>query len=304
MSMRPIRPKPSNIAHVGRAHATSKVASNNKISNPKKGLLIDITSGWVGGAVGIALTHPLDSVRVTKQYQARISKNNVNYLQIFRQIRYTHGFAGFYRGVLPPTILRGIGMAANRTGYNIGLELFKGEQVKGTWRMWVVGSIAGVCTGVTDMPVQLLKCRAQVKVGLAKETFSLYITMVQRIWRYEGARAFTNGLVPQLMYTGISYAMFYAIYDYMTSAGFSVFTAGMVAGTVSWPPVLPFDSLRVRMQCQPYNVPLSTVANEMWRQPMRKWFTGMWATTMRAAPRWGMTMMAIENCNKILTGCL
>jgi len=298
--MRPLRPNPSTISDAGRAHASSNKVTSNNISNPRKGLLIDMTSGWVGGAVGIALTHPLDSVRVTKQYQARMSKNNLNYFQIFKQIRYTHGFAGFYRGVLPPTILRGVGMAANRTGYNIGLQLFKGEQVKGTWRMWVVGSIAGIFTGVVDMPVQLLKCRAQVKVGLTKETLSLYVNMIQRIWRYEGIKAFTNGLLPQLMYTGISYAMFYAIYDYMTATGFNVFTAGMVAGTVSWPPVLPLDSLRVRMQCQPYNVRFSTVAGEMWKQPVRRWFTGLGATTLRAAPRWGMTMLAIENCKIIL----
>jgi len=298
--MRPIRsPPPTN---VGRVHATSKTVSNNTISNPKKGLLIEMTSGWVGGAMGIALTHPLDSVRVAKQYQARLSKNNLNYLQIFRQIRNIHGLSGFYRGVLPPTILRGIGMAANRTGYNIGMQLFKGEQVKGTWRMWIVGSIAGIFTGVVDMPVQLLKCRAQVRAGLTKESFSLYSEMVRRIWKYEGIGAFTNGLLPQLAYTGISYALFYALYDYMTSSGFSVFTAGMVAGTLSWPPVVPLDSLRVRMQCQPYNVRLSFVAREMWRQPVKRWFSGLGATTLRAAPRWGMTMMAIENCNKILNG--
>jgi len=265
--------------------------------------MIDMTSGWFGGAVGIALTHPLDSVRVTKQYQARISKNNLNYVQIFRQIRSTHGFAGFYRGILPPTVLRGVGMAANRTGYNIGLRMFKGEQVKGTWRMWVVGTIAGICTGIVDMPVHLLKCRAQTKAGLTKESFSLYAGMLRRIWIYEGPRALTNGLVPQLMCCGLSYALFYAIYDFMTNNDYSIFTAGMVAGTLSWPPGLPFDTLRVRMQCQPYNVRLSTVVKDMARQPIRQWFAGLGATTLRAAPRWGMTMMAIENCNKLLSGC-
>jgi len=300
--MRTIRAQ-SLISDGRRVNQISKEGSNNNIPNPRKSLIIDMTSGYIGGAMGIALTHPLDSIRVTKQFQARISQNNLNYFQIFKQIRYTHGFAGFYRGIIPPTVLRGAGMAANRTGYNIGLQLFKGEQVKGTWRMWVVGSIAGIFNGVVDMPVQLLKCRAQTRAGLTKETFSLYSGMVQKIWRFEGTRAFTNGLVPQLAYTGISYALFYAVYDYMTSNGFSVFTAGMVAGTVSWPPVLPLDSLRVRMQCQPYNVRFSTVVKDMLRQPPRQWFTGLGATTLRAAPRWGMTMMAIENCNKLLSGC-
>jgi len=301
--MTTIKPRPSIISDVGRAHTTSKVASTRVTSNPKRGLLIDMTSGWVGGAVGIALTHPLDSIRVTKQYQDRLSKNNLNYFQIFRQIRCTHGFSGFYRGVLPPTVLRGVGMATNRIGYNVGLQLFKGEQVKGTWRMWVVGSIAGIFTSFADLPVKLLKVRAQTKAGLTKETFSLYAEMLRRIWKYEGFRAFTNGLIPQLIINFISYAIFYASYDYTTSCGFSSCTAGMVAGVLSWPLVLPLDSIQVRMQCWPSHVRLSSVVKSMWRQPVQRWFTGLGATTLRAAPRWGVTMMAIENCNKILNGC-
>jgi len=263
-------------------------------------IVIGFLSGWVGGAVGIMATHPLDSIRVVKQYQARVCKNNVRYHDIIMHIRYVHGVSGFYRGVIPPTVLRGLGVSANRAGYNLGLHLFKDEKIHGTWRIWVVGSLAGCCSGVVDMPVQLLKCRAQVRIGLTKETFSLYINMAKRIWKYEGFRAFTNGFIPQLLYNAISFALFYAIYDHIISHGFSPFVAGMTAGVVSWPPVLPLDSLRVRMQCQPVTVGLSTVVGQMWRQPVRLWFTGLGVTVLRAAPRWGITMLAVENCNKIL----
>jgi len=272
----------------------------NKKAYPSRDFYIELASGWVGGACGIATTHPIDSIRVTKQYHARISKNNLNYYEILKQIRTTYGLAGFYRGIIPPTVLRGFGLSANRAGYNIGMHIFEGKQVKGTWRMWVVGGIAGVFSGVVDMPIQLLKCRAQIKSGFTKETFQLYADMVRKIWRYEGARAFANGLTPQLMFTGMSYAMFYAFYDHLLSNGFSVFVSGVLAGTISWPLVMPFDSLRVRMQCQPYNVRLSTVAGDMWRQPVRLWFTGNGATMLRAAPRWGITMLAVENCNTAL----
>jgi len=279
-------------------------ARSTPSSQPKIGvnqnILMGFFSGWVGGAVGIMATHPLDSIRVTKQYQARICKNNVRYHEIIRHIRYMHGVSGFWRGVIPPTVLRGLGISANRAGYNLGMQLFKGEKVQGTWRIWVVGGIAGVCTGFVDMPVQLLKCRAQLRMGVRKETFAMYFDMAKRIWRYEGFRAFTNGLTPQLLYNGISFALFYAIYDYTILEGFSPFVAGMTAGVFSWPPVLPLDSLRVRMQGQPVNLGLSTVAGQMWRQPVRIWFTGMGITMLRAAPRWGITMLAIENCNKIL----
>jgi len=284
---------------------TSSVRSTSTSSSqPKNGaygsILRGFISGWIGGAVGIMATHPLDSIRVIKQYQARVIKNDVKYHEIIRHIRYVHGFSGFYRGVIPPTILRGLGVSANRAGYNLGMQLFKGEEVKGTWRMWVVGSIAGTCTGIVDLPVHLLKCRAQVRVGLTKETFGLYINMAKRIWKYEGFRAFTNGLTPQLLYTGISYALFYAIYDKILLWGFSPCVGGMIAAVLSWPPVLPLDSMRVRMQCQPITVGFSEILGQMWRQPVRLWFSGLGVTVIRAVPRWGITMHIIENCNKIL----
>jgi len=276
------------------------IPEQTKNSETRKCFIIEITSGSIGGACGIALTHPLDSIRVAKQYHSRISKYNLSYYRIFKKIHATHGVAGFYRGIIPPTMLRGVGLSANRLGYNIGLWLFEGRQIKGTWRMSVVGSIAGIFTGVVDMPIHLLKCRAQVRLGISKETFVLYVEMLKRIWKYEGFRAFTNGLIPQLMYAGISYSIFYVLYDYFLANGFSVFTSGMLAGTLSWPPVVPFDSLRVRMQCQPYTVSFSTVAMEMSRQPIRLWFTGNTFTMLRAAPRWGITMLSVESCNKTL----
>jgi len=268
--------------------------------DPYKSLAIEVASGWVGGAVGIATTHPLDCIRVVKQYQASISKNNLSYYTLLNQIRDTHGFAGFYRGVIPSTVLRGAALAANRGGYNTAMQFFEGKKVSGTWRIWVVGGFAGFWSGVMDMPIQLLKCRAQVKTGLAKESLNRYFVMLRRIWVYEGLRAFTNGLIPQLICSIFSYAVFYATYDHMVSSGLPVFISGMVAGTLSWPPFLPFDSLRVRMQCQPYNVPFRAVLGEMWRQPVGRWFIGLGATMLRAAPRWGVTMVTIENCNKIL----
>jgi len=282
---------------------SQEVTQKSVTGNAHKSLAIEVASGWVGGAVGIAVTHPLDSIRVMKQYQSRIMKNNLSYYRIFSEIKHTHGFVGFYRGIIPPTVLRGLGLGANRAGYNTAMRFFEGEKVQGTWRIWAVGAFAGVCTGVVDMPIHLLKCRAQVKVGLQKESFHAYAVMLKRIWKYEGFRAFTNGLTPQLLYTGSSYAFFYALYDYMVGCDFPVFVAGMVAGTLSWPLAVPFDSLRVRMQCQPYTVPFKYVVEDMWRQPVLRWFSGLGATTLRAAPRWGVTMVAIENCNTILKEC-
>lgn len=281
----------------GRSKLTKQQACT--YSQRKRNLLIEIASGWIGGGAGICVTHPIDSVRVTKQYQARISGNECSYYQILKQIKATHGVSGFYRGVIPPTVLRGGGLAANRAGYYLGMQLFdEGVNVKGTWRIWVVGAFAGFFNAIADMPIQLIKCRAQVKAGLTKETFKLHAETLKSIWKFEGWSAFTNGAVPCITINVFSYGLFYCLYEQMVMNEVPAFAAGMTAGVISWPLFLPLDTLRVRMQCQPYYVRLSVVSGEMLRQPVNQWFAGLGATLLRAGIRFGVTMMAVEQCNK------
>ena len=64
---------------------------NFKISN-------EFSGGWLGGAMGILITHPIDTVRVRLQYAATNGRPNVTYSSVIRNIRNTIGLQGLFRG--------------------------------------------------------------------------------------------------------------------------------------------------------------------------------------------------------------
>lgn len=89
-----------------------------RYNNPyHAGMSREFASGWIGGALGIFVTHPIDTVRVRLQHAATNGKTGVTYSSIINNIRRTIGVKGLFRGVLPPVTLRGVSMGMNRAGY-------------------------------------------------------------------------------------------------------------------------------------------------------------------------------------------
>merc|ERR1712003_527660 len=91
------------------------------------------------------------------------------------------------------------------------------------------------------------------------------------------------------------------MYDAMREKQCNPILAGSISAVCSWPAGLPFDTLRVRIQCcENPRTTLGTVTMQMLRQPIKKWFIGFTATCVRAAPRYGICMFAIEKSNGYL----
>tara|TARA_B100002049_G_C16077276_1_gene375629 strand:+ start:620 stop:1450 length:831 start_codon:yes stop_codon:yes gene_type:complete len=264
--------------------------------NNKKNLKYDFVSGWIGGSLGILLTHPIDTVRVRMQYASQSPYSNITYRHVIQNIHRTIGIKGIFRGVLPPMALRGFSMALNRTGYNFGHSIKSNNNVINKYsKIGLVGSFSGLCQSIGDAPLYILKCRAQT-TGRKKmdESFSTYIKMAKEITRREGIRGWLNGFIPCSLCCMSSYAIFYPLYEYFLTKDMNAGLAGAISATICWPIALPFDTLRVRMQCQSYHVPLTKAVKQMWRQPISKWYIGMSATLVRAFPRYGICMGTIE----------
>ena len=94
------------------------ISRTNNYNIYNKNLKCDFIGGWIGGSLGILLTHPIDTVRVRMQYASPYS--NITYRQVIQNIHRTIGVKGIFRGVLPPMAFRGFSMALNRAGYNLG----------------------------------------------------------------------------------------------------------------------------------------------------------------------------------------
>ena len=284
----------------GPSHETQTPLTNTpNTSRLEHKLTREFLSGWAGGALSIFCTHPIDTVRV--RMQSNKAPHTVTYSAIIRDLYNTGGLKSAYRGVIPPVTLRGFSMALNRSGYSLGTTALQTNNEKlPLGKLALVGGFSGLCQALGDSPLYLVKCRAQTsKNPNFKETFSTYWNMSRQISRIEGMRGWANGLLPASLCCITSYAVLYPTYETLLSHQWSPFTAGAVAGAISWPIGLPFDTLRVRMQCQPTHVSFRQVAKDMLTQPISKWFIGLNATMFRALPRYVICMSTIETLIKL-----
>ncbi len=267
---------------------------NFKMSN-------EFSSGLLGGSAGILLTHPIDTVRVRLQYAATNGRPNVTYSSVIKNIRNTIGVRGLFRGILPPVTLRGMSMGMNRAGYEFASKITEDQNKtppKGL-RLIGVSAFAGLCQTFGDLPLYNIKCRAQTtKDPRFNESFRGYYRMAKEITIKEGIRGWSNGFVPAAACCVLTYPVLYGVYDKLRENDFSPMVSGAIAGAISWPIGLPFDTIRVKMQTDKNFVPFTKASHNLFRQPVKNWFKGLGATIIRAAPRYAICMYTIENSNK------
>lgn len=252
----------------------------------------EVLGGFFGGACGIFITHPLDTIRVRAQVAS--GGRNPSYLGIIRSIVRHKGITGFYAGVVPPVFFRGVGFSFNRYGYACAKQY--------TDNSCILGIIAGLCNAMADTPIFCLKNRVQCSNGQFKESIREYLRMGFHILKTEGLYGLYTGHVPNVILFCFSYALFYAVYDPMLSAGYTPCTSGVAAVLACWPLLYPFDVLRTRSQIVQKRTKWSRnyftfryFAREMWAQPVRRWFPGLGLTLVRAAPRYGVAMAVCES---------
>jgi hypothetical protein len=65
--------------------------------------LLDALSGWVAGAAGVLVGHPIDTVRVRVMSLDKQSPRTV-----MRELWKQQRSLGFFRGIVPPLVTNGI----------------------------------------------------------------------------------------------------------------------------------------------------------------------------------------------------
>jgi len=261
---------------------------------------IESVSGYAGGAAGIVATHPLDTIRIQTQVLAAHSHAEVSYSSICKNIFNEYGVLGFYRGVLPPVVLRGFTMGINRWAYDLANNYYTGTNEY--WRSWWLGFFSGAVTHTAENPIHLLKSRAQTGVsGEMKETLSAYVRLGGSCIREEGIQSLTVGLAPCVLLGAFSYGLFYVAYDEMMRQKYPTVVCGMVSAILSWPLFYPLEVIRTRLQTTPMK---SRWSQEFWTfgrkahillsRPFVEWFPGLGITLVRAVPRWGIVMQVHE----------
>ncbi|KAJ8673183.1 hypothetical protein QAD02_004445 [Eretmocerus hayati] len=238
-----------------------------------------LVAGWMGGIFGIAVGHPMDTIKTHQQ----ISNDKLSTREAIKRIFNKSGFHGFFRGMLFPLIGAG-GLNSLYFGtidaYLGQLDLQKDHisvyPQNNDWmqNLFIAGSIGGAAQTLITCPSELIKIRMQLGKGVIKD--KVYTNqpakklrtshVILDVYTKYGLHGFFVGFMPTLLRDAVGGGAYILSYQctrhYMSGklnlspAGFfETVVAGGVAGFASWLPVIPFDTIKCRMQSDTFQNP-------------------------------------------------
>jgi hypothetical protein len=296
----------------GTGIATSRMSRGNRSSNginASPAFANALLAGWVSGAAGVLATHPLDTIRTRLQNVRPCAP--ISNFQVINHVHSNLGMSGFFRGALPPVLLRGVTFSVQRSAIGIANQLIdrafpQQDSFVQRHHGLIMGATGGLVSAFVDTPIILLKAMAQTHDRTKhRETIGQYLREARRVMRESGPKGFWSGFVPSACLAVPSWSMMYLVYDALRGDGISKASggafmelsppvAGALSAMLSWPLFYPFDVLRTRMQLAKGERPFMHFARVHFSQPFAMWFPGMSMTLLRAAPRYAITFTILE----------
>ncbi|XP_045108905.1 solute carrier family 25 member 45-like isoform X2 [Portunus trituberculatus] len=221
----------------------------------------DFVAGWLGGCAGLVVGHPLDTIKVRQQTLRKVSVLG----GITNTFRY-EGVRGFYKGMGFPLLATGTLNALFFGVYANTLRLISPGKDKPTYaQIFVSGCAGGLAQLVVACPVDLVKIKMQMQMGVAEGKWGKTIghayagpmSCLKDLYRKGGIRGCYAGLGSMVVRDVPSFGSYMVLYDSMIASisgseknantGVLIFCGGM-AGVLSWASILPLDVVKSRLQ--------------------------------------------------------
>ncbi|XP_062267603.1 mitochondrial basic amino acids transporter-like [Platichthys flesus] len=262
---------------------------------------MDFLAGCVGGAAGVLVGHPFDTVKVRLQVQSIDRPLYRGTYHCFQSIIRQESLLGLYKGIGSPmmgltfinAIVFGVqGNTMRRLGHDTPLNQF------------LAGAAAGAIQSVICCPMELAKTRMQMQgTGEKKSTRKLYknsLDCLVRIYNREGVRGVNRGMVTTLIRETPGFGVYFLAYDVLTRhLGCEpndrymipklLFCGGM-AGIASWLSTYPVDVIKSRLQADgvggvnQYSGIADCVRQSVRREGYMVFTRGLTSTLLRAFP--------------------
>ncbi|XP_024293546.1 mitochondrial basic amino acids transporter isoform X1 [Oncorhynchus tshawytscha] len=262
---------------------------------------LDFAAGCIGGAAGVLVGHPFDTVKVRLQVQSVDRPLYRGTYHCFQSIVRQESMTGLYKGIGSPmmgltfinAIVFGVqGNAMRRLGHDTPLNQF------------LAGASAGALQSVICCPMELAKTRMQLQgLGERKSKQKLYknsLDCLVRIYRKEGFRGINRGMVTTLVRETPGFGIYFLTYDVLTrSLGcepddpymiLKLLFAGGMSGITSWISTYPVDVIKSRLQADgvgghnKYSGIADCVRQSLKREGWRVFTHGLTSTLLRAFP--------------------
>mmetsp|Transcript_20874 Transcript_20874/g.26613 ORF Transcript_20874/g.26613 Transcript_20874/m.26613 type:complete len:287 (-) Transcript_20874:417-1277(-) len=226
-------------------------------------LFAELTSGGIGGAIGIVVTQPIDTIRVRLQTQNK--KNNIR--GVATSILRNEGVRGLYKGVASPIVTTGFMNAVLFFSYESAASYVRRKNQNQTGdnnaqltlqQVAFCGLVSGIPSSCINSPTELVKCKAQVCVeskGYIYEEWVIFTDMLKKngiTGRYGPLR----GLGITLLRDVPSYGLYFYVYESFVrtsnrngyDGNIVTLFAGGFAGTAAWGSIYPIDVVKTRWQ--------------------------------------------------------
>ena len=262
----------------------------------------DIIAGTVGGAAGVIVGQPLDTVRIRLQQQptqgAGVRYHGI--LSSLRKIAAEEGVRGLFKGMLSPLSALSVTNAV-LFGVNGAVRQLPGAEGENAVLVGLFGgAISGVVTSFITCPTELVKIRLQV----ARQDSLGSIRFAAAMFRAGGIRPFFQGMNATLIREVPGYAVYFGAYEgfkHLLGADDSnemarLCLAGGLAGVTSWGSVYPLDYVKTHVQLERPTHPrfLQCARHIVRTEGFRPFFKGFLTTVLRAFPVNAATFVAYE----------
>ncbi|KAG9336419.1 hypothetical protein JZ751_002766 [Albula glossodonta] len=264
-------------------------------------MALDFVAGCIGGAAGVLVGHPFDTVKVRLQVQNVDKPLYRGTFHCFQSIVRQESMFGLYKGIGSPmmgltfinAIVFGVqGNAMRFLGHDTPLNQF------------LAGAAAGAIQCVICCPMELAKTRMQMQgTGEKKSKRKLYknsLDCLLRIYNKEGVRGINRGMLTTFIRETPGFGVYFLAYDVLTrSLGCEpddpymipkLLFAGGMSGIASWISTYPVDVIKSRLQADgvggvnQYNGIADCVRQSWKREGWRVFTRGLTSTLLRAFP--------------------
>ncbi|XP_029975447.1 solute carrier family 25 member 45 [Salarias fasciatus] len=272
---------------------------------------LEFVAGSISGAVGLAVGHPLDTVKVRLQAQSV-------YKGIFHCVAKTYtneGLRGFFKGMAFPVLTTGLinsvvfGSYSNALYYLSQCRRSGGSASAG--HIFTAGCFSGLVQVFVCAPIDLVKVRLQGQTSAERYRGPIHCVTV--ILKEGGLRGLYRGGLALALRDVPCYGLYFLPYEVtrkaLTKSGeqpgtFAILMAGGIAGVVTWAFATPMDMVKARLQMsgaggRVYSGVLHCMRVSLKEEGPRVFFKGLLLNSLRAFPVNAVTFLSYESLMKI-----
>ncbi|XP_069508697.1 solute carrier family 25 member 48 isoform X2 [Ambystoma mexicanum] len=291
--------------------------------------LDDFVAGWVGGAAGVIVGHPLDTVKTRLQAGQGYGSTLNCILTIYRN----EHVAGFFKGMSFPLVSIAIynsvvfGVFRNTLRVISQHRYGSPKHSPATSDLAVASMVAGFVSVGIGGPVDLVKIRLQMQTPptttgnvpfINKPVRLAYrgpVHCVSLILRHEGIAGIYRGSGAMILRDIPGYCLYFIPYAFLCKwitpeghsapSAYSVWMAGGIAGAISWGTATPMDVVKSRLQADgvcanKYKGVLDCIHRSYKNEGLKVFFRGVTVNAIRGFPMSAAMFLSYELSLKAL----